>query len=163
MGFQPLRATCKCGFEIKGISYGCTMIMCAKGINYFPALCNTCGEINGVNEKEKPITCSKCFSTDIRLYGGPSMLGSIVEADVDSKHFYRCYELWIESLEMMAKSEGEPFVPISIDEYRVGFIERHNESIQNAENPIFSHYNYCPSCKDFRLRYFQPAFGLHFD
>ena len=163
MGLHPLKATCSCGFEAKGIAYGCTMIMCAKNINYRPAFCNTCGEIICVNEKTIPITCSKCYSMDILLYGTPKMLGEEIEVDLSSETFYKRYESYNEYLEMVAETDGKNFVPMSIDKYKIKSIKQHKENVENAESPIFSHYNYCPKCTEYRLKFNKANFGLHID
>jgi hypothetical protein len=139
------------------------MILMAKNIDYFPAFCSTCGELNGVNILDKPVTCSKCFSTDIKMYSTPEMLGDIIEPDVSSERFHRCHEVWNETLEMMAQKDGKAFVPVDIDQYRQEVIERHNERIRDAENPIFIHFNYCPECEQYRLKFCEPLFNVHFD
>ena len=82
MGLQIIKAVCDCGYRAENVQFGCTMIMMAKNIDYSPAFCSTCGELNGVNILDKPVTCSKCFSSDIKLYGTPEMIGEIIEPDV---------------------------------------------------------------------------------
>ena len=163
MGLQNIKAVCECGYHVENIQYGCTMIMMAKNIDYFPAFCSTCGELNGVNILDNPITCSNCFSSDIELYGTPEMMGNIIGPDVSSERFYRCHEVWNETLEMMAQKDGKAFVPVDVDQYRQEVIERHNERIRDAENPIFIHFNYCPECKQYRLKFCEPLFNVHFD
>jgi len=105
------------------------MIMMAKNIDCLPAFCSTCGKLNGVNILDNPKTCSKCFSSDIKLYGIPEMMGEIIEPDVSSERFYRSHEVWNETLEMMAAKDGKLFVPVDIDQYRQELIESHNERI----------------------------------
>ncbi|MEN8690270.1 MAG: hypothetical protein AB1Z20_09205 [Desulfobacterales bacterium] len=163
MGLQNIKAVCECGYHVENIQYGCTMILMAKNIDYFPAFCSTCGELNGVNILDKPVTCSKCFSTDIKMYSTPEMLGDIIEPDVSSERFHRCHEVWNETLEMMAQKDGKAFVPVDVDQYRQEVIERHNERIRDAENPIFIHFNYCPECEQYRLKFCEPLFNVHFD
>ena len=124
MGLQNIKAVCECGYRVENIRYGCTMIMMANNIDCFPVFCNTCGELNGVNILDKPIACSKCFSSDIKLYGIPDMIGNIIAPDVSSERFYRCHEMWNETLEMMAAKDGKVFVPVDIDQYRQELIER---------------------------------------
>lgn len=162
MGLQILKAFCSCGYKVENISYGATMAMCKQNIDDFPAYCNTCGELNGVDINAEPISCSKCFSTDINLYDTPKMTGQITEPDLSSDRFHRCHALWNETLEMMA-NDGEIFVPLNVDQYRQKVIENHNKAIENAENPIFIRDNYCPNCKKFGLRFSQPLFGFHYD
>ena len=163
MGLQYTKAVCECGYRVETIQYGCTMIMMAKNIDYFPAFCSTCGELNGINILDKPVTCSKCYSSDIKLYGKPGMIGDIIEPDVSSERFHRCHEVWNETLEMMAQKDGKAFVPVDVDQYRQEVIERHNERIRDAENPIFIHFNYCPECEQYRLKFCEPLFNVHFD
>jgi hypothetical protein len=163
MGLQNIKAVCECGYHVENIQYGCTMIMMAKNIDYFPAVCSTCGELNGVNILDKPITCSKCFSIDIKLYGTPEMIGDIIEVDVSSERFHRCHEVWNEALEMMVMKDGKAFIPLDVEQYRQEVIERHNERIQDSENPIFINLNYCPDCKQYKLKFCEPLLNFHFD
>ena len=91
------------------------------------------------------------------------MMGNIIEPDISSEHFYRCHEVWNQTLEMMAIKNGKAFVPLDIAQYRQEVIERHKERIQDSENPIFIHLNYCPGCKQHKLKFCEPPFNFHFD
>jgi len=146
MGVLTIVAECECGFETDKMPFGCGM-MTVDTIDYFPALCMTCGELASVNIKEIPNLCSKCFSKSIKIYNSSEMRGNIVEIDLSSDKFYRSYELWNETLEMMAESDGEEFVPVDLEQFKVEYIERYEKHIEEARDPIFIHYNYCPRCK----------------
>ena len=125
MGYQQIRAECECGYKAEKIEFGCTMIMLeVKKIDYMPAYCNTCGELIGVNILAKPPICSKGHSDDVKIYGEPEMTGNIIEPDLTSERFFRGFELWNETYEMLAKDNNENFVPLTIDEYREDVIAR---------------------------------------
>lgn len=153
MGVLTIIAECECGFCSEKMAFGCGM-MTVDTIDYFPALCITCGELASINLKSEPILCSRCHSDAVAIYNMPKLRGEVAEADVSSERFYRAYELWNETLEMLAENEGTKFVPMSIEQYKKERIERHKDFIANARDPIFSHYNYCPGCKHKKLRFY---------
>jgi hypothetical protein len=71
--------------------------------------------------------------------------------------------VWNETLEMMAPKDGKEFVPVDFDQYREEVIERHNERIRDSQNRIFIHFNYCPGCKQYKLKFCEPPLNFHID
>jgi hypothetical protein len=164
MGYQQIRAECECGYKAEKIDFGSTMIMLeVKKIDYMPAYCNTCYELNGVNVLAKPTTCSKCHSSNIKIYGEPVMTGRIIKVDVTSEDFYSRFREWNDTLKRWAENEGKEFLPESIEEYRYGIITNHEEKKYEYRTPLFRRYNLCPICKEYSLRFFQHWSGLHSD
>lgn len=162
MGFKNIVANCGCGYRAEGIWYGCTMIGLSQNKDYFPVLCNTCGSIAGANIMENPILCPKCFSNDIKRYGAEEMMGELITLDLTSEKFYEDYRLMNKFHIEDCIKQGKNPDPLDIEEFKKDKMYWHkNYQEYEASHPIFSHYNYCPKCKENKLQFFESS--MHFD
>ena len=141
MGFIKTYVECDCGYLIEDINFG-TDDNCPS-VYYYPALCETCGELIAINTKDTPALCSKCKSNKIKYYGSPELLGEIIEPDFESEDF------------VLARSVYEVIYPDwNIDDMKSAYKNEHIQRIANSPSLIYSHFNYCPACSQFKLTFY---------
>jgi Zn finger protein HypA/HybF involved in hydrogenase expression len=151
MGLQNISAKCSCGYTARKIKFGCTMMMMHENIEYTPAICQTCGNLDGVNKNDNPILCEKCYSSDIKIFGTKKMLGEEIKLDLSSEEFYKSYERYNDFFKNYPLKDGT-FFSVTIEEYKYDCKERHRQRT-GYSTPIFSHYNFCPSCEEYNLEF----------
>jgi hypothetical protein len=144
MGIHILQGYCPCGYVPEKMPMG-SIYRLVDQIDYFPIFCRTCGELYSSNINDKPPMCLKCYSSDINLYGSLTLTGELIEIDID-KEFEESYEI------LSFLCEGE--FTLDKEQEKKDFILKQEQSRREETNPIFSHYNYCPKCNEYRLEFF---------
>jgi hypothetical protein len=138
MDYIKTYVECECGYLIENIYFGADKSI--PSVYYYPALRETCSELIQVNTKDNLILCSKCKSNRIKYYGSPELLGDILEPDFESDDF------------ALSCSVDEVLYPKwNIDDMKREYINAHVQRIARSPSLIYYHYNYCPSCRRFKL------------
>jgi hypothetical protein len=141
MNYFKTSVNCQCGFQAEDLILG-TEADHQRDAYLYPALCQICHAMTPVNLKELPVMCSTCKSTKIKYYGSPELLGDIIMPDFESEDF------------ALACSSYEALYPQwGVEDIKREYINEHILQIATAPSLIYSHYNYCPKCGEFKLTF----------
>jgi hypothetical protein len=127
MQFIRTFVRCECNYSVEYLYLG-------ADDNYptvynYPAVCHTCFEVVAVNTKKCPVLCPICNLNTVKYYGTLDLLGEIVEFE---------FEHIDDELSIITKCEA---------------MEEYLSNLVNSPGLIYSHYNYCPKCLQFRLQF----------
>jgi hypothetical protein len=149
---HTLSAACNCGYESEDMPFG-THPSIKENKFYTPSLCKTCGELYCTNLKSNPPLCCKCFSSDIDIYGSASLTGELVEIDINSDDFKEYYAIADQFYELDCEDEQIPYTSLNIKSCQQEYIQYRQKHREEAPSPILTHYNYCPKCKEYKLKF----------
>lgn len=149
---HTITGECECGYVSEGMPFG-THPSIIKTKFYLPCLCKTCGALYCTNIKTNPPLCCKCFSSDIDIYGSLSLTGDLIEIDIYSDDFKEFYSIADQFHEMECEDDQIPYSPLDIKSCQQEYVEYRIQNRKEAPNHIINHYNYCPNCKEYRLKF----------